>query len=310
MPPGLIEFLQANPNCQRADLFTIGPLPNGQFIYATDGGWDITVPLNTDGWDGGGTYTFSASAYGRWSRGTITSEANFNLQSNTMTLTCKPQPGDQYPGMTGVGILQAAMNGLFDAVSVAVYTCYMPAGSANYGNVAAGIEMKLANTTIMKINKINRTMVEFDVADPLYLCNLKVPTRVIETNCPWSYGDSNCNPRGGVKTQNITVTGASTIYALQVSSPSGNLAGTANYYAQGTALCTAGINSGLTFTIKASTTGGLITLDMPTLVAPANGDTFTITAGCDKSYNTCKAKFGNQNNFGGAPFVPVPVTAF
>ena len=34
------------------------------------------------------------------------------------------------------------------------------------------------------------------------------------------------------------------------------------------------------------------------------GDAFTITAGCDKSFATCKAKFSNQLNFRGFPHLP------
>jgi uncharacterized phage protein (TIGR02218 family) len=34
------------------------------------------------------------------------------------------------------------------------------------------------------------------------------------------------------------------------------------------------------------------------------GDTFTITAGCDKTFDTCKAKFANGINFRGFPHIP------
>jgi uncharacterized phage protein (TIGR02218 family) len=34
------------------------------------------------------------------------------------------------------------------------------------------------------------------------------------------------------------------------------------------------------------------------------GDAFTITAGCDKQFATCKAKFANAANFRGFPFMP------
>ena len=33
-------------------------------------------------------------------------------------------------------------------------------------------------------------------------------------------------------------------------------------------------------------------------------DAFTVTAGCDKSFRTCKAKFDNAVNFRGFPHVP------
>lgn len=38
--------------------------------------------------------------------------------------------------------------------------------------------------------------------------------------------------------------------------------------------------------------------------APAPGDAFTVVAGCDKSFETCKAKFANQLNFRGFPHLP------
>jgi len=34
------------------------------------------------------------------------------------------------------------------------------------------------------------------------------------------------------------------------------------------------------------------------------GDAFTITAGCDKTFETCKAKFANATNFRGFPHIP------
>jgi uncharacterized phage protein (TIGR02218 family) len=37
---------------------------------------------------------------------------------------------------------------------------------------------------------------------------------------------------------------------------------------------------------------------------PAPGDTFVVVAGCDKHFETCKAKFANQLNFHGFPHLP------
>jgi uncharacterized phage protein (TIGR02218 family) len=36
----------------------------------------------------------------------------------------------------------------------------------------------------------------------------------------------------------------------------------------------------------------------------AAGDTFTVTAGCDKHFDTCVAKFNNAVNFRGFPHIP------
>jgi uncharacterized phage protein (TIGR02218 family) len=305
MPAGLITFLQQNPNCIRADLFVI-TLPTGQVLYVTDGQFDITVPNGTAGYPLSSpavNHTFLATTYGRWVRGPITSEAGFSLNANSMTLTCVPQPGTVYPGTTK-GILAGAFNGLFDATTVTVYTAYMPLGS--YGNVSAGIETKFFGF-IEKINKINRVMVEFEVQDPLFILNEKVPKRLIQSNCPWGFGDSNCNPPGGLAafTQAITADVSSTQSILV---PNPGLAQPAGYFTQGVVTCTAGANVGLSATVKLHA-GGNITVVMPWIFPIAAGDTFSAVAGCDKTAPTCITKFNNKIHFGGAIAVPVPSAA-
>lgn len=47
-----------------------------------------------------------------------------------------------------------------------------------------------------------------------------------------------------------------------------------------------------------------LTFWLPLEVPAAEGDAFTVTAGCDKSFPTCRARFGNHLNFRGFPHVP------
>lgn len=49
--------------------------------------------------------------------------------------------------------------------------------------------------------------------------------------------------------------------------------------------------------------GGLIVLPADEAM-PAPGDTFSIVAGCDKQFATCKSKFSNPVNFRGFPHLP------
>lgn len=299
VPTSLTTFWQQNPNCTRADLFAI-TLPTGTTIYVTDGELDITVPSGTGGWSGG-TTTFFAVKYGVWTRGTITSEAGFSLASNTMTLKCVAQQGTSYPGIN-VGILNAAMNNLFDAATVTVYTAYMPL--TGYGNVSAGLEKKFYGT-FQKITDINRETATFEIADPLYALNLKVPMRVFQTDCPWSYGDSNCNPVGGIVTETFTAGAGSTTWTLVPGTAFSHAAG---YYTQGVVKCLTGANAGLSQTVKLHDGSGNLELAKQWLLAPVVGtDTFIVTAGCDKTFTTCANKFANQAHFGGMPFIP-PVT--
>jgi uncharacterized phage protein (TIGR02218 family) len=301
MPSGLRTFLQANPNCLKADLFAVA-LPTGTMMYATEGEWDITVPSGTPGWTGL-TKIFSSTTYGRWSRGAITSEAGFNLNANSMTLTCVPQQGTAFPGAS-VGLLSAAANGLFDASTVSVFTAYMPANG--YGNVSAGVETKFFGF-IEKVSKLNRTGVEFEVQDPLYLLNEKVPKRLIQSGCPWSFGDGNCNPPGGIAayTQAFTAKSGSTQWVL---TPVTAFSQAAGYFTQGVVKCVTGANAGLSQTVKLHASGNL-TVTSPWILPVAAGDTFSVVAGCDKSASTCAQKFTNQLHFGGAIDVPVPIQA-
>lgn len=299
MPSGLIAFLQANPNCVRADLFTI-TLPNGQYLLATDGQFDITIPTGTPGWSYG-TVTFSAAQWGAWSRGSITSEASFDLHSNTMDLTCVPQLGTTYPGLP-TGLLNAALNGLFDACPVTVQTVYMPFGE--YGNVSYGVETKFVGQ-ITLISDIARNKVVMQCADYLYLLNVKVPTRIIQSNCPWGFADANCNLTATSYTENFTAASGTTAWVM---TPTVAFTAAAGYYTQGVVKCLTGNNSGLSQAVKLHASGTL-TVMSPWLFTPAAGDTFTVIAGCDKSLTTCTQKFSNLIHFGGMPFVPPPQSA-
>jgi uncharacterized phage protein (TIGR02218 family) len=303
MPTSLIDYLSANTNNFVADLFQIS-LPNGQTINATSGQWGITVPSGTNGWVTGSgsslpTTTFHATDFGIWSRGAITSEAGFDLNTNTMDLTCQPSSiNTLYPGLN-MPILQAALNGLFDFALVNVWTVYMPLGS--YGDVSNGVETKFLGQ-IAETTEINSTHVTFAVGDPFYLLNLKIPTRTFKPDCAWNFGDGNCNPPGGISafTQAFTAASGSTVWSL---TPATAFSQAAGYFTQGIATCVSGANAGLSQTVKLHASG-VLTMMNPWLIAPNVGDTFSVVAGCDRTPTMCQNKFSNLVNFGGTTFVP------
>jgi uncharacterized phage protein (TIGR02218 family) len=80
-----------------------------------------------------------------------------------------------------------------------------------------------------------------------------------------------------------------------------------DWFTAGRLAWTAGANAGQAVEVKSHRVeGGLVTLElwqaMPEpLVA---GDAFTVTAGCDKHFDTCVAKFNNAVNFRGFPHIP------
>jgi uncharacterized phage protein (TIGR02218 family) len=178
----------------------------------------------------------------------------------------------------------------------------MPFGQ--YGNVSEGVETKFVGQ-ITDIQSISRSVVKFQCADYLYLLNVKVPTRIIQSNCPWGFADANCGIDPATKTIDFTATTGSTAWVLVPATP---FVAAAGYYTQGVVKCLTGNNVGLSQCVKLHA-GGTLTGMYPWIFVPQIGDTFSVIAGCDKSVTTCTQKFNNLIHFGGMPFVPPPVNA-
>ena len=79
------------------------------------------------------------------------------------------------------------------------------------------------------------------------------------------------------------------------------------YFSNGVITFTSGNNAGLSATIK-NHASNQIDLFISTAFGLQVGDTFTITAGCDKTAATCSSKFSNLNNFGGFPHIQQDVS--
>jgi len=56
--------------------------------------------------------------------------------------------------------------------------------------------------------------------------------------------------------------------------------------------------------VKTSTAAGVITLQQAMPFATVIGDTYSMSAGCAKTLDTCRVKFNNVVNFRGFPHVP------
>jgi uncharacterized phage protein (TIGR02218 family) len=78
------------------------------------------------------------------------------------------------------------------------------------------------------------------------------------------------------------------------------------WFAMGRLTWTSGANTGLAGRVASHRAGapGDIDLAAPPRFAAAVGDGFLVTAGCDKAFATCKAKFANTDNFRGFPHMP------
>ena len=79
------------------------------------------------------------------------------------------------------------------------------------------------------------------------------------------------------------------------------------WFSLGRLLWSSGANAGLAIEIKEHRlAAGEVRLTLWQAMAEpiATGDAFTVTAGCDKRFATCRARFANTNNFRGFPLIP------
>ncbi|MEM7303619.1 MAG: DUF2163 domain-containing protein [Pseudomonadota bacterium] len=81
----------------------------------------------------------------------------------------------------------------------------------------------------------------------------------------------------------------------------------AEWFGSGQLTWLTGANAGLSIEVaRHEVNNGVVRLhlwqSMPTDIAA--GDTFSVSAGCDKTFATCKVKFGNHVNYRGFPHIP------
>jgi uncharacterized phage protein (TIGR02218 family) len=130
--------------------------------------------------------------------------------------------------------------------------------------------------------------------------------RLYRATCDAELGEPRCgidlaDPRWRTSGAVLAMTGPS---QLTVTLDGGFADG---WFAGGRLRWTAGANVGLDADVRAqAASGDAITLDLwqPPARAVAPGDGFSITAGCDKRFSTCRQKFANALNFQGFPHMP------
>lgn len=123
--------------------------------------------------------------------------------------------------------------------------------------------------------------------------------QVYSPTCRAVLGDNKC------KVDLATITVSATVTAITSSQifTASTLTQPAGWFTGGEVLCTAGDNEGLRMEIKEFAAASVV-LALPLPYPIAIGDVFNVIAGCDKAFDTCKAKFDNVVNFRGEPLVP------
>lgn len=118
-------------------------------------------------------------------------------------------------------------------------------------------------------------------------------------SCRADLGDARCqvNLTPFTKTGNITSVTGNSVFQDTVRTEA------AGFFDFGKITFTSGNNNGLSMEVKEYTTGS-ITLVLPMPYDVQVDDAYTIEAGCDKTFETCKNRFDNVINFRGEPHVP------
>ncbi len=132
--------------------------------------------------------------------------------------------------------------------------------------------------------------------------------RIYSPLCDAVLGDSRCGVSLTTYTGNVDSNPST--YSISTGDLS---AQDTNFFTRGKITFTSGANDGVEREIRSDIkvdNSRTITFWEPLPFDPSVGDTFDITAGCDKTYETCKAKFSNGSNFRGFPYIPPKETVF
>jgi uncharacterized phage protein (TIGR02218 family) len=130
--------------------------------------------------------------------------------------------------------------------------------------------------------------------------------RLFTATCSADLGDARCT----VALDNDTFRGfgaVGTLKGISVFAASGLDAFADGWFTAGHLIFTSGANADSAVEVKLHTNaGGAVTLTLWQAMAEpiAAGDTFIVKAGCDKRFNTCRARFDNGVNFRGFPHIP------
>jgi uncharacterized phage protein (TIGR02218 family) len=129
--------------------------------------------------------------------------------------------------------------------------------------------------------------------------------RLYTATCSADLGDGRCR----IDLASPAFRGAGAVISLEATAAfiAGGLDGFEDgWFTAGKLTFTSGANSGLSVEVKCHRKAGAVRLVLWQAMAEpiVAGDTFLITAGCDKRFDTCRARFNNALNFRGFPHIP------
>ena len=146
---------------------------------------------------------------------------------------------------------------------------------------------------IVELVELMEVAVSLTVLPALALLDRLTPVETYGPACPWVFGDTACGVTPDTKTAQTCDAGTTAVVITDAARTED-----AGYWETGYVTLTSGTYIGEQRRVKTSAVG-TITLEFPFPSAPAVGVTYTITQGCDKTFETCRDLFENETEYGG-----------
>ena len=275
--------LLATDNFLMADLFMF-TLVDGSKIYITSTDINITYSGNTYISVAG----MSRNSY-KLSKGTSV---------DTLQVMIYPDNTSNNITIGGLPFISACVLGALDGAFLSLNRAFMP----TWGDTSAGV-VNLFSGRVSTVSG-DRTMLQIDVKSMLEYFNIQMPKNLFQAPCSHILYDTGCTINQASYTTNFTVTSVMNNRSIYTGIAQAN-----GYYNSGVISCLTGANAGAKRSIT-DFTSEIATVSYAWNNIPQIGDTFSISAGCDKTMATCTAKFSNLANYRGFPFVPPPEMSY
>lgn len=275
---------------KRVDLYDITLSGGSQTYHFCTGQVPITY--------GGHVYTTGLTI----NRGSTTQSVG--LQVQTMDITISPQADSPAGAVTigGFPFLQGCANRVLDGARIVYSKMFL----SDYNDPSPGA-MPWFQGRVNKVT-VTRLSAVITLNSDIEMLNVQMPINVLQPGCLHTLFDAGC----GLSSSAFQVSGAcvagSTVLDILT-----NLSQANDYFTLGRITFTTGVNAGISRAVKQHLVVGgpaQIVIPNPLPTAPASGDAFIATPGCDKTSATCQTKFNNLQRFRGYPFVPVPETLY
>jgi uncharacterized phage protein (TIGR02218 family) len=290
-----LNAILASPEFIVADAYTFY-LNDGTVLRYTSGDTDITYNGNT--YSSGNLYDNSGNPTGIIFNGgggtSLSWKTGLEVDTLMFDISARGEKMEGYDWFTAIRL------GLFDSGQFSLGRFYMTI----YGDTSAGL-LKIFDGMIGSIDAV-RTKITFNIDGFTTVLNQPFPRNVYQASCLNTLYDSACTINQASYMVNGIVSSGSTGGVIN-----SNLTNATGYFDLGKMKFTSGVNSGLWRSIKSYTNGSpsVLNINVPLYTPPANGDTFIIYPGCDRTMPTCTNKFSNLANFRGQPFIPENSTA-